>query len=204
MFTGIVIERGRVAKARKARGLLELEVEAPHVARGLKRGDSVAVNGVCLTATSIGRRRFGAQAMAETLERSNLAGLRRGVSVNLELPARLQDRLGGHLVQGHVDAVARVARIEDEDGTRRLWLSAPEEVLRYLVEKGSVALDGVSLTVVDVGRTAFEVALIPHTLAATTMGDLKVGSDVNVEIDVIAKYVERLGAAWSGNGGRLA
>ena len=204
MFTGIVIEQGRVAKARKARGLLELEVEAPQVARGLRRGDSVAVNGVCLTATSIGRRRFRTQAMTETLDRSTLAGLRRGETVNLELAARLQDRLGGHLVQGHVDAVARVARVEDDDGSRRVWLSAGEEVLRYLVEKGSVALDGVSLTIIGVGKTAFEVALIPHTLEATTLGALKPGSEVNVEIDVIAKYVERLGAAWSRNGGRFS
>jgi riboflavin synthase len=203
MFTGIVIEQGRVAKAKHSRGLLEIEVEAPQVARGLKRGDSVALNGVCLTATSIGRRRFGAQAMAETLERSTLSSLRKGATVNLELAARLHDRLGGHLVQGHVDAVARVARIEDKDGARRIWLTAGEDVLRYLVEKGSVALDGVSLTIVDVGRTAFEVALIPHTLDATTLGGLKVGAEVNVEVDVIAKYVERLGVAWSGNGGRL-
>jgi riboflavin synthase len=204
MFTGIVVEQGRVAKAKRARGALELEVEAPHVAKGLRRGDSVAVNGVCLTATSSGRRRFGAHAMSETLERSTLAALRRGSSVNLELAARLQDRLGGHLVQGHVDGTARVVRIEDEDGSRRIWLSAGDDVLRYLVEKGSVALDGVSLTIVDVGRTAFEVALIPHTLQATTLGELRVGSEVNVEIDVIAKYVERLGAAWSRNGGRLS
>jgi riboflavin synthase len=204
MFTGIVIERGRVAKAKQSRGLLELEVEAPHVARGLRRGDSVAVNGVCLTATSTGRRRFGAQAMTETLERSTLGALRRGAAVNLELAARFQDRLGGHLVQGHVDAVARVLRIEDDGGSRRIWFAAGDELLRYLVEKGSVAIDGVSLTIVDVGRTAFEVALIPHTLDATTLGGLEVGSEVNVEIDVIAKYVERLGAAWSRNGGRLS
>lgn len=204
MFTGIVIERGRVARARKTRALLDLEVEAPHIARGLKRGDSVAVNGVCLTATSIRRRRFGVQAMTETLERSTLGGLRRGSAVNLELPARLQDRLGGHLVQGHVDGTAKVLRVEDEGGARRMWLSADDGVLRYLVEKGSIALDGVSLTIADVGRTAFEVALIPHTLEATTLGGLEPGSEVNVEIDVIAKYVERLGAPWSRNGGRFS
>jgi riboflavin synthase len=142
--------------------------------------------------------------MAETLGRSTLASLRRGSSVNLELAARLNDRLGGHLVQGHVDAIAHVVRIEEDEGARRIWLSADDEVMRYFVEKGSVALDGVSLTVVDVGRTAFEVDLIPHTLGATTLGDLRVGSEVNVEIDVIAKYVERLGAAWSSNGGRTS
>jgi riboflavin synthase len=111
--------------------------------------------------------------------------------VNLELPARPTDRLGGHLVQGHVDGVAEVTRMEDTDGTRRVWAGAPEEVLRYLVAKGSVALDGVSLTVVDVGRTTFQVALIPHTLSNTTLADVKVGARMNVEVDVVAKYVER-------------
>jgi riboflavin synthase len=122
--------------------------------------------------------------------------------VNLELPARLNDRLGGHLVQGHVDGTARVVRAEEGDGMRRLWLEAPDEVLRYLVAKGSVALDGVSLTIVEVGRTSFQVAIVPHTLRATTIGDLEVGSKVNVEVDVLAKYVERLldrGAASAGS-----
>ena len=134
--------------------------------------------------------RFGA--IEETLSRSTLGSLKRGGNVNLELAARLVDRLGGHLVQGHVDGLARVVRIEDEDDARRVWFEAPNETLKYLVPKGSVALDGVSLTVVDVGLKTFQVALIPHTLSATTLGKLKVGSIVNVEVDVIAKYVERL------------
>lgn len=192
MFTGIVTHRGKVASARSRGGLLELEIAAPDVARDLHRGDSVAVNGVCLTAVDTSRRRFGAQVMGETLARSTLEGLRKGSLVNLELPARLSDRLGGHLVQGHVDGIARVVRAEDGDGSRRLWLEAPDEVLRYLVAKGSVALDGVSLTVVEVGRTSFQVAIIPHTLKETTLGDVRVGSKVNVEVDVLAKYVERL------------
>jgi riboflavin synthase len=197
MFTGIVVEQGVIKRARDRRGLLELEIEAPKIARELDRGDSVAVNGVCLTATQTGRRRFETQAMAETLARSTLGALRRGGRVNLELPARLQDRLGGHLVQGHVDAVAEVVRVEDEDAARRVWFSADSDVLRYLVNKGSVTLDGVSLTIVEVGHTSFHVALIPHTLGATTLGSLQVGSTVNVEVDVIAKYVERLS-----NGGK--
>ncbi|MDQ3940761.1 MAG: riboflavin synthase [Actinomycetota bacterium] len=192
MFTGIVIDRGVVKRAKDRRGLLELEIESPRIARELNRGDSVAVNGVCLTATAATRRRFEAQAMQETLARSTIGSLARGGSVNLELPARLQDRLGGHLVQGHVDGIATVLRIEDEAEVSRVWFSAPADVLRYLVAKGSVALDGVSLTVVEVGRTSFQVALIPHTLEATTLGRLRVGTDVNVEVDVIAKYVERL------------
>ena len=192
MFTGIVTHRGKVSSARDRSGLLELEIAAPEIARELRRGDSVAVNGVCLTATGTSRRRFSAQVMGETLARSTLEGLRKGSVVNLELPARLSDRLGGHLVQGHVDGIARVVRVEDAEGARRLWFEAPDDVLRYLVQKGSVALDGVSLTVVEVGRATFQVAIIPHTLAETTFGALKVGSAVNVEVDVVSKYVERL------------
>jgi riboflavin synthase len=192
MFTGIVIEQGRVRKARERSGSLDIEIDAPKIAHELRRGESVAVNGVCLTAISATRRRFGAQVGAETLARSTLGDLRGGELVNLELPVRLADRLGGHLVQGHVDGIASVIRIEEEDGTRRGWLAPDDDVLRYLVTKGSVTLDGVSLTIAEVGRTSFQVALIPHTLAATTMGRLEVGSHVNVEVDVLAKYVERL------------
>ncbi|MDQ3916422.1 MAG: riboflavin synthase [Actinomycetota bacterium] len=192
MFTGIVTHLGKVTSARNRGEVLEIEVAAPEIARELHRGDSVAVDGVCLTATATTRRRFSAQVTGETLARSTLERLRKGAAVNLELPARLADRLGGHLVQGHVDGVARVVRVEDADGARRLWFEAPDDVLRYLVQKGSVALDGVSLTVVEVGRATFQVAVIPHTLDETTFGSLKVGSAVNVEVDVVSKYVERL------------
>lgn len=192
MFTGIVVEAGTVKRAKQRRGLLELEIEAPSISKELKKGDSVAVNGVCLTATDTGRKRFSAQAMEETLARTTLGSLQRGLTVNLELPARLADRLGGHLVQGHVDGTAHVTRVEDDDGALRVWFSAPDDILRYMVRKGSVTLDGVSLTVVDVGRTSFQVALIPHTLSVTTLGRLQPGVKVNVEVDVVAKYVERL------------
>ena len=192
MFTGIVIEQGTVAKAREKRGSLDLEIDAPRIAKEVSVGDSVAVNGVCLTAVKASRRSMRFEAIEETLSRSTLGSLKRGGNVNLELAARLVDRLGGHLVQGHVDGLARVVRIENEDDARRIWFETPTEVLRYMVSKGSVALDGVSLTVVDVGLKTFQVALIPHTLKATTLGKLKVGSIVNVEVDVIAKYVERL------------
>ncbi|MFP5352767.1 MAG: riboflavin synthase [Actinomycetota bacterium] len=192
MFTGIVVEAGTVKRAKQRRGLLELEIEAPSISKELRKGDSVAVNGVCLTATDTGRRRFSTQAMEETLARTTLGSLEKGLTVNLELPARLADRLGGHLVQGHVDGTAHVTRIEDDDGASRVWFSAPDDILRYMVRKGSVTLDGVSLTVVDVGRTSFQVALIPHTLSVTTLGRLQPGVKVNVEVDVVAKYVERL------------
>lgn len=192
MFTGIVTEVGVVRRARRRGGLLELEVEAPATARALRRGDSVALDGVCLTAVTAGRRRFGVQVMGETLECTTLGEVTRGDRVNLELAARPSDRLGGHIVQGHVDGVVRAARVEDEDGTVRVWLEASEDVLRYLVPKGSVALDGVSLTVVEVGRTTFQVALIPHTLEATTLSEVAVDRRFNAEVDVLAKYVERL------------
>ncbi len=204
MFTGIVVETGRVTKARRSSALLELEIDAPAIARALRSGDSVSVSGVCLTATNAGRRRFRTEAMPETLDRSTLASLRRGGTVNLELPVRLHDRLGGHLVQGHVDGVASVVRVQEDGGARRLWLAPhDDDILRYLVAKGSVTLDGVSLTVVAVGSTSFEVALIPHTLDTTTIGRLQPGSEVNVEVDVIAKYVERLAGPWSPDGGRI-
>lgn len=195
MFTGIVVERGTVRKVNRRKGGVDLEIEAPRIARELGLGDSVSVNGVCLTATGIRRKRFAAHAMSETDMRSTIGSLRKGSGVNLELPARLADRLGGHLVQGHVDGVATVIRIEDEGESRRIWFAVEAHLLRYMVAKGSVTLDGVSLTIVDVGETSFEVALIPHTLGVTTLGGLEVGSTVNVEVDVIAKYVERLSRA---------
>ena len=192
MFTGIVGKVGTVRKARENRGLLELEIEAKGLAGQVKRGDSVAVAGVCLTATATRRHRVSLQAMAETLDRTTLGSLRRGGRVNLELPLRLSDRLGGHLVQGHVDGIARMMRANDEDGALRVWMSAPDDVLRYLVPKGSVTLDGVSLTVVEVVATGFQVALIPHTLKATIFNDIAIEDRFNVEVDVLAKYVERL------------
>ncbi|MDQ5815930.1 MAG: riboflavin synthase [Actinomycetota bacterium] len=197
MFTGIVETVGTIRKARTRRGLLDLEIEAKGLARQMKSGDSIAVAGVCLTATATQRHRFSAQAMSETLDRTTLGSLERGGRVNLELPVRLVDRLGGHLVQGHIDGIAHVIRVED-DGALRVWMSAPDEVLKYLVPKGSVTLDGVSLTVVEVGRTSFQVALIPHTLDVTTLERVVIGDRFNVEVDVLAKYVERLmeGERW--------
>lgn len=191
MFTGLVVAQGNVKRVRNRAGVVELEIDAPKLARDLDTGGSVAVNGVCLTATGSGRKRFSVEVMPETVARSTFRSLERGASVNLELPLRVSGRLGGHFVQGHVDGIARVVRAEDDDGARRVWLSADEDILRYIVAKGSVALDGVSLTVVECGRSTFQVALIPHTLSATTLAELTVGSEVNVEVDVLAKYVER-------------
>ena len=192
MFTGIITERGVVKGSRDGDGVVRLDIQAPAIARELERGDSVAVNGVCLSAVDAGRRRFTVEAVGETQRRSTIGGLRRGSDVNLELPARLSDRLGGHLVQGHVDGVATAVRVVDDGAARRMWFDAPEAILRYLVAKGSVTLDGVSLTVVEAGPTSFQVALIPLTLEATTLGAVAAGTQVNVEVDVLAKYVERL------------
>jgi riboflavin synthase len=202
MFTGLVVALGRVKRVRNRAGVLDVEIEAPKIARQLERGDSVSVNGVCLTATSATRKRFSAEVMPETLARSTFDRLERGSEVNLELPLRASERLGGHFVQGHVDGVARVVRAEEDDGARRVWLEADEGILRYIVAKGSVALDGVSLTVVEAGRSTFQVALIPHTLGATTLGHLEVGAEYNVEVDVLAKYVERFTGAASGPAAR--
>jgi riboflavin synthase len=192
MFTGIVTDMGTVRRARRRGGPLQLEIEAPTTARELKRGDSVAVNGTCLTATGTGRKRFLAEVVEETVALTTLGELSRGARVNLELAARPTDRLGGHFVQGHIDGTARLVRLEKEDGSRRMWWEAGDDILDYIVGKGSVALDGVSLTVVDVGRATFQVAIIPHTLETTVLGDLQVGDRANVEVDLIAKYVEKL------------
>ena len=201
MFTGIVTTLGVVKRARERVGVLDLEIEAAKLAREVEVGDSVAVNGVCLTATRTTRRTFTAQAMDQTLSATTIGSLSKGSTVNLEPAARFSDRIGGHMVQGHVDQVASVVRIEEQEGTRRLWFAPPESVLRFLVPRGSVAIDGVSLTVVEVGRTSFQVALIPHTLEVTTLNDLSVGSVVNIEVDVIAKYVEKFVAGFDGRSG---
>ncbi len=191
MFTGVVTSLGVVKKARERGGILELEIEARSVARDIEIGDSVSVNGVCLTATRTTRKAFSTQVMIETLSVTTIDSLKKGSIVNLEPAARFSDRIGGHMVQGHIDHTAPVVRIEDLEGARRIWFEPPESVIRYLVPKGSIAIDGVSLTIVEVGRTSFQVALIPHTLEVTTMKDLSVGSVVNLEVDVMAKYVER-------------
>ncbi len=174
---------------------VRLAVRTP-LAADLALGDSVAVNGVCLTATAVVGGTFTADVMHETLRRSSLRGVAPGSPVNLELPLRAADRLGGHVVQGHVDGTATVSGIED-DGFARLVTIAPDDpaLLRYVVEKGSIAVDGVSLTVATVGERDFAVSLIPETLERTNLGRAAPGTRVNLEVDVLAKYVEKLVAA---------
>jgi riboflavin synthase len=182
MFTGLVEQMGEVRRAGT-----RLAVQTP-LAAELERGDSIAVNGVCLTAVELTADGFEADVMEETLSRSSLGRLRDGDRVNLELALRVGDRLGGHFVQGHVDATGSIEAIEQREHSRLVRVAAAPEVLRYVVEKGSIAVDGVSLTVVDVDGDGFSVALIPETLERTTLGSAAEGDPVNLEVDMLAKY----------------
>ena len=191
MFTGLVADLGTVSDVVATPDGVRLQV-ATSLAAELSEGDSVAVNGVCLTAVSANAQAFTAEVMNETLRRSSLAEVSAGGRVNLELPLRAQDRLGGHVVQGHVDGVGAVSGVEDDGFARVVTIDAPPELLRYVVEKGSIAVDGVSLTVSSVSPDTFAVSLIPETLERTNLGAAAPGTPVNLEVDVLAKYVEKL------------
>jgi riboflavin synthase len=192
VFTGIVRERGRIAAVEGDGKARRLEVDAPATAAQLAVGDSVSIGGCCLTATAVSNGRFSVTAVPESLSRTTLASLSPGDEVNLETAMRAGEPLGGHYVQGHVDGVGAVASVEPEEEGVRLWIDAPAALLRYCVEKGSIAVDGVSLTITALRADAFEVALVPHTLDQTTLGALEPGDHVNLEADILAKYVERL------------
>ena len=192
MFTGIVVETGTVAELAPTEGGRRLRLRADVVMDGLALGDSVAVNGVCLTVTGLGDDAFAVEAVPETLARSNLGDLAVGSLANLERPLRADGRFDGHIVQGHVDAVGTIVGIEAEGDSRRLRVEADTDLLRYVVEKGSITVDGVSLTVTAADADAFEFVLIPHTLDVTVFGQRQVGDRVNLEVDVLAKYVERI------------
>jgi len=188
MFTGIVRELGTVEAFYGSR----LVVAAPETAAAAAVGDSVAVAGVCLTVVANEDGRLAFDAVPETLSRTALGSLDLGDAVNVEPSLRVGDQLGGHVVQGHVDAVGRVRSVEAEGESRRVWVDAPDTVVRYCIEKGSIAVDGVSLTIAAFDDDGFEVALIPHSLAVTTLGNLEPGDQVNLEADVLGKVVERL------------
>lgn len=191
MFTGLIESLGRVRDVdRSDRGAVVSVLTG--LASELALGDSVAVNGVCLTATEVGEGWFAAEVMNETLGRSSLGGLAGDDAVNLELPLRATDRLGGHIVQGHVDGLGTVIGVGEDGFAHRVEIEAPEELMRYIVQKGSVAVDGVSLTVADLASRSFAVSLIPETLERTNLGRVGPGKHVNLEVDVLAKYVERL------------
>jgi riboflavin synthase len=191
VFTGLIQGRGRVAALDRTGDGVRLRVVADFPAQ-LAEGDSIAVNGVCLTAIEPRESTFAADVMNETLARSSLGTLSPGAEVNLELPLRAEDRLGGHFVQGHVDGLGTVASVEGDGFARVVRIAAACELLRYVVEKGSIAVDGVSLTVSAVDETSLSVSLIPETLQRTTLGAAAPGRTVNLEVDVLAKYVEKL------------
>lgn len=190
MFTGIVETMGEVIACDRRGELLELSVEAPEITPGTAIGDSVSVSGCCLTVTGVGAGRLRFQAMRETLDRTAIGGLASGARVNLERALAAGGRFGGHVVQGHVDATGTVRALDRRGDDVRLSIGCPPSFAEELVPKGSVAIDGVSLTVVGVEKDAFDVALIPHTLKVTTLGALRPGSRVNLEADVLGKYVK--------------
>ena len=195
MFTGIVEERGKVIAIEDLGDSIRLTIKGPNVAEDAKHGDSIAVNGCCLTVMARTDTNFGADVMKESLDRTNLGDLHVGDDVNLERAMRAGARLGGHIVQGHVDGTGSVLKREPSEHWEVFTIAAPADIVRYLVAKGSVTVDGTSLTVVDVSdgnEPAFTVSLIPTTLADTTLGLRMPGDRVNLEIDILAKYVERL------------
>jgi riboflavin synthase len=192
MFTGLVREVGTVTSLEGDAEGVRIEIEAPATAGSVQLGDSIAIDGVCLTVVAAENGRFSFEAVPETLSRTALRSLDSGSRVNLEPALRAGEPLGGHYVQGHVDGLGTVRGTEPEGDGRRIWFDAPADVLRYVVEKGSIAVQGTSLTVAAVDDTGFAVALIPHTLDVTTLGALAAGDAVNLEVDVLAKYVEKL------------
>ncbi|WP_344587758.1 riboflavin synthase [Actinomadura vinacea] len=192
MFTGIVEELGEIVAIEPAGDSAAITIRGPLVTEDAVHGASIAVNGVCLTVVETADGTFTADAIKETLDRSALGALRPGAKVNLERPVRLQDRLGGHLVQGHVDGVGEILSREPGERWDVVTVSLPADLSRYLVDKGSITVDGISLTVVEAGADRFSVALIPTTLALTTLGHKAPGDPVNLEVDVVAKYVARM------------
>ena len=191
MFTGLVADLGTIAEVHSTTDGVRLAIESP-LAGVLSEGDSVAVNGVCLTAVGLCGDRFGADVMHETLRRSSLGEVTAGARVNLELPVQANGRLGGHMVQGHVDGVGAISETRDDGFARVVTIAADPDLLRYVVDKGSIAVDGVSLTVARVGDDSFDVSLIPETLQRTNLGAARPGTPVNLEVDILAKYVEKL------------
>lgn len=196
MFTGLVECIGRITSVSRdssAQGVLRLSVSAPEISASIKRGESVAVSGVCLTAVDVERGGFSAQMMDETQRTTKLGDLKQGDVVNLERALQVGGRLDGHIVQGHVDEVGVVDRIESiSGGTKKIWISASDKISWGIAPKGSIAIDGVSLTVIDSAKGEFSVGIIPETLSATTIGSLRAGDRVNVEIDVLARYIAQI------------
>lgn len=192
MFTGIIEETGRIRQISRGSKSVKLFIEAARVLEDTRVGDSISTNGICLTVVEMDSRSFTVDVMAETLRRTSLDNLTTGSRVNLERALRLSDRLGGHLLNGHVDGPGVIRGITTEDIARVIRIDTTPELLYYIVPKGSIAIDGISLTVVDVDERSFTVSIIPHTAAVTTLPDKQPGDTVNLETDMIAKYVEKL------------
>ncbi|MEI6435390.1 MAG: riboflavin synthase [Bacteroidota bacterium] len=192
MFTGIIEEKGVVRLVRHGAKSSELIIGAKKALEEIKIGDSISVNGICLTVTGFGHDYFTVDVMPETIRQTSLSGLKTGSAVNLERALRLSDRLGGHLVSGHIDGAGKVSKVWQEDNAMWINITADQSILKYIVKRGSVAVDGVSLTVPSVNDYSFSVSVIPHTKQATTLTDKKTGDLVNIECDVIAKYIEKL------------
>lgn len=192
MFTGIIEEVGKIQSIRKGASSAMLSIQASDIMQDIHLGDSIAVNGVCLTVTSISSNSFTADVMHETLNRSSLGNLRIGSPVNLERAMAANGRFGGHIVSGHIDGTGVVSGIHKDDNAVWYTIKTPLPVLRYIIEKGSIAIDGISLTVASVNKDSFRVSIIPHTASLTTLSNLRVGDSVNLENDCIGKYVERL------------
>ena len=197
MFTGIIEELGTVGAMERRPDSIRLTIQARKVLEGTQLGDSIAVNGVCLTVTAMTDSSFTADVMHETMRRSSLSDIKSGSKVNLERALQVGGRLGGHIVSGHIDGVGHVARIAADGIARVITISIPKDMEPYIVEKGSIAIDGISLTVVSVGNSQFSVSIIPHTMANTTLIDKRPGAVVNLETDVIGKYVRSFTEARS-------
>lgn len=191
MFTGLIEEIGRVESIIKSAKSAKITIKAKKVLEGVKLGDSICTNGVCLTVTSFGSSRFSVDVMAETMRRSNLRNFSPGDEVNLERALNLGDRLGGHIVSGHIDGIGTIENFEQEDNAVWITIAASPEILKYIVQKGSIAIDGVSLTVAYVDDSVFKVSIIPHTKDMTTLLRKKAGDEVNLECDMIGKYIEK-------------
>ena len=198
MFTGIIEELGTVGQMDRRPDSIKLTIQARKVLEGTQLGDSIAVNGVCLTVTSMTDSSFTADVMHETMRRSSLSDIKSGSKVNLERAMQVGGRLGGHIVSGHIDGVGHIARIASDGIARVITISIPKDMEPFIVEKGSIAIDGISLTVVSVGNSQFSVSIIPHTMAHTTLIDKHPGTVVNLETDVIGKYVHSFTTAHTG------
>lgn len=200
MFTGIIEETGHLTSISSQSNSARITIGASLVIGGMKTGDSICTNGVCLTVITFDNHSFSADVMPETMSRSSLGDLKPGMKVNLERALRLCDRLGGHLVSGHIDGTGRIIRMVRDKNAIRITIKTDRKLMRYIVEQGSVAIDGISLTVVRAGDDSFEVSVIPHTLGETAISERKTGDPVNIECDMIAKYIEKL----QGNAGKTS